>query len=131
MSNPQITDQAGTLAIGEVECFGDCDIVAKHRAIIHAYDRTRVTIPKGNRYVVVHAHDHAEVEAESGQVFADGWARVFLSGAAGAHACGRSLIIADGRSSVVLVGGAPTIRQASQSARIECGNIDVELRGMK
>jgi hypothetical protein len=116
----------GVVAHTEVSCYGESDVTATHGATVHAYDDTRVTIPKGAARVRVYAHDHAEVEAATGMVHADGYARVFLDGTAAGTADGRSLVVVNGRSMCRLIGGTPTLKRLSREATIDTGGLDVQ-----
>lgn len=123
-----VIDTVATVVGGTVHAHGDSEIHVRNNAVVHAFDHTRVTV--GHRTTaVVYVTGHAEVEAPSGHIYANDYARVFLLGRASAEVNDRVLVVADGKSETTIAGGAPTVRRLSPTARVSVSSgVDAQQR---
>ena len=122
-------DREATIKGGKVYLHGDCTAEARGAAVVVAHDHSRVRVGMRAAGVVVTANDFAEVDAGSGYIYAGDHARLFLTGTVSAEVTDRVLALAEGRATIYLEGGAPTVRSVSHSVRIvNSGKIGVGVR---
>lgn len=123
-----VVDRVATVVGGTVHAHGESEIHVRNNAVVHAFGHTRVTVG-ARTTAVIYATEHVEVEAHSGHIYANDYARVFLLGRASAEVNDRVLVVADGKSETTIAGGAPTVRRLSPTARVSVSSgVDAQQR---